>query len=276
MAIKSVLCPYSGELNSPAALDRAIRVARRHDAWLTGVVARGPAFLEKKFRNYMGADALRKLREEDEKRVAEIGERFTNMVSEAGISEKTEFVEFEDNDSQKLAAVARGYEIIIVGRHSEDLSDVHLSPHPDLLAMQSGRAVLVVPEDCETFGPATNILVAWDGKRSAARAVSEAMVLLENEPKVTLLTIGADAQESVDGLGGIRTMLARRGVEADHLHRSSGRFGVGKEILSVSKEIHADLLVMGAYEHSKFSHDLFGGPTTDVIAESRVPVLLAH
>jgi nucleotide-binding universal stress UspA family protein len=100
--------------------------------------------------------------------------------------------------------------------------------------------------------------------------------MLEQKGKVTLVTVGKKAVKGVDGIGGIKTLMERHGVVCEHVHCATAPKGVGYQILSTADEIGAEMIVMGAYEHSKFSHELFGGATTDVMAHSEVPVMLVH
>jgi nucleotide-binding universal stress UspA family protein len=276
MAIKSILCPYSGEKNSAAVLRYALAAARHHDAWLTGVVAHSPMNLERRFGGVVSQQILSILREKEDERSATIKRQFQSEVESAGWLEKAEFAEFEDNDDYVLSAFARGFDVVMIGAHSEDSSDTHLSPHPDVLTLQSGRPVLMIPDGFESDRLANHVLVAWDGKRAAARAVGEAMVMLEQKGKVTLVTVGKKAVKGVDGIGGIKTLMERHGVVCEHVHCATAPKGVGYQILSTADEIGAEMIVMGAYEHSKFSHELFGGATTDVMAHSEVPVMLVH
>lgn len=276
MAIKSILCPYSGEHNSAAALRYALKAARQHDAWVTGALAHGPGYVERQFAPMVGKQILTLLREQSAEVYKAIQARFGKEVAAAGWAEKSEFAEFEDQEHQALSAFARGFDLVIIGAHSASANDSHMSPHPDILALQSGRPVLMIPDAYEGKELASHVMIAWDGKRAAARAVGEAMVMLEQKGKVTLLTVGADAAANIDGIGGIRTLLTRHGIDAEHLHHDEMSGGIGRHILQAVDEVAAGMIVMGAYEHSKFSHEFFGGPTTHVLKNSKVPVLLVH
>ena len=114
-----------------------------------------------------------------------------------------------------------------------------------------------------------------DGKRSAARAVGDAMPVLEEKARVTILTIGSKAPMEVPG-GGLATALRRHGINAEHIHKNRSGLSVAETIENVADEVGARLIVMGAYEHSKFSQDIFGGVTNEILKTARVPVFLAH
>jgi nucleotide-binding universal stress UspA family protein len=98
------------------------------------------------------------------------------------------------------------------------------------------------------------------------------MSSLEEKAKVTLLTVGSKQAPGTDIL--LRN-LERHGIDADLILKSR-RKSVANTILTTAEEVSAKLVVMGAFEHSKFSHDMFGGVTTDVMRDANVPVFLSH
>ena len=146
---------------------------------------------------------------------------------------------------------------------------------PDLIALRSGRPVLIVPESYAAPALSDHVLVAWDGKRAAARALGDAMDIIEGKRQVTILTVGTDTPDPVAD-DGILRYLARHGITANRLHRSAQGRNIASVIEDVADEAGAKLIVMGAYEHSKFSQDVFGGVTHDVLKTARVPVFMSH
>ena len=115
-------------------------------------------------------------------------------------------------------------------------------------------------------------LIAWDGKRCAARALGDAMDILEDKARVTVLEVGKDTVPRTDTL--LRN-LERHGIDAQLVNKPRHR-SIAQTVLDTTEEVGARLIVMGAYEHSRFQHNLIGGVTTDVMAKSTVPVFLSH
>ncbi|MGH1464473.1 MAG: universal stress protein [Cognatishimia sp.] len=272
MSIKNILCAYSGEEAHGSGLVHAFKLARHHDAWLTGILRHSPNFLERRYAAQTPEALLERLREADQERIKEIRERFAATVEKAGLDDKCDFVELDEDFEGGISEYARSFDLVVTGVHSAALSDEHMSAHPDLIALRSGRPVLIVPNDYEAAGLADHALVAWDGKRSAARALGDAMPILEEKAKVTILTVGNKQDEGMDVM--LRN-LQRHGIETHHMVVPR-KGSVGATILRVAKEVSAKLLVMGAYEHSKFSHKIIGGATTDVLAETDIPVFMSH
>lgn len=272
MSIRNILCAYSGESAQSSGLRHAIRLARHHDAWLTGVVPHGRPFLESRFAGQVSAEVLRALAEADDRLIAEIRDRFETITEAAGLAGRAEFLELDTVAGAAVEEFARAFDLVVTGVHTDVASAGHLSAHPDQIALGSGRPVLVVPDGYDSDGLADHAIVAWDGKRSAARALGDAMPFLEEKARVTILTVSSSP---IPGVDRILTSLERHGIAADHLNRTKNRT-VAHTLLETAREIGARLIVMGAFEHSKFHHDLLGGVTTDVMRDAHVPVFMSH
>lgn len=272
MSIKNILCAYSGESAKGSGLHHAIRLAKHHGAWLTGVIPHGRPFLESRFAGQVTEDILRTLQQADDDHIAEIRDRFTAQVAEAGLADRAEFVELDTRGGDSVEAFARGFDQIVAGMHTDVASAGHLSAHPDQIALSSGRPVVVVPDGYESDGLADHAVVAWDGKRSAARALGDAMASLEEKASVTVLTIGTTA---VPGVDRIVQNLQRHGINGTHMNKPRHKT-IANTLLETADELGAKLIVMGAFEHSKFHHDILGGVTTDVMRDAKVPVFMSH
>jgi len=271
MTIRNILAAYGGKAAAGSGLRHAIKLAKHHDAWLTGAVSHGPSLLEARYGGQMHSSVLAELRKLDEERVKSIRLRFDEAVSALGDPSRASFVDLDHTGTPNLAVFARSFDLVVMGNHSDAPSEAQLSAYPDQVALQSGRPVLIVPDGYDENSLADHALVAWDGKRAAARALGDAMQVLEEKSKVTVLTVGT-APADVDVL---MTNLERHGINAEHVNRPRGK-SVGATIQETAAEISAKLIVMGAFEHSKFSHDVFGGVTTDVIRNAETPVFMSH
>jgi nucleotide-binding universal stress UspA family protein len=142
--------------------------------------------------------------------------------------------------------------------------------------MQCGRPVILVPQTAPSVFAST-VAIAWKGTAEAARALTAAMPILRKAKRVVIVSAdeghsGADTVQS-----GARLVQALRwsGVEAQlrRLPRSPDTPG---DILGAVAEEHADLLVMGAYTHSRAREMIFGGLTSRVLHDAQIPVLFCH
>lgn len=274
MTLKNLLLAYSGESSFESSLAHAIKLAVRYDAWLTVAMRNGASYIDKYGAGLTSA-LRRQLRGLDDADVSNAVDIFNAAVETAGIQDRAEFLLPDQLGDLLPSEMARHYDLVVTGFHSELASDEHHAANPDLIALRSGRPVVVVPDTYVTPTLSDHVLVAWDGKRSAARALGDAMYVLEGNRKVTILTIGgAKPEMPVDG--GILRHLERHGIQSQHLHNAHRSGSIAAIIKDTADEVGAKLIVMGAYEHSKLTQDLFGGVTHDVIRTARVPVFMAH
>lgn len=182
--------------------------------------------------------------------------------------------------AEEVAMHGRYADLIVLGQiDPADPWSPLLHPRPEEVALAAGRPILVVPYVGHFEQIGRRVLVAWDASREATRAVNDAMPLLVAASSVTVLTI--DAEQAVAGHGevpgaDIALHLARHGVPATAERTVSAGIGIGNALLSRASDLGADLLVMGAYGHSRVRELLLGGATRTVLATTTLPVLMAH
>jgi nucleotide-binding universal stress UspA family protein len=148
---------------------------------------------------------------------------------------------------------------------------------PERLAIESGRPVLVVPASGRFPGMPQRIMIAWNNRREAARAVFDALPLLQAGEAVTLLTVD-DAKGRTGALPDteIAACLARHGIRLTASRVAAEEWTVGEEIRVRAADMRADLVVMGAYGHSRFREYAFGGVTRHMSGNMTIPILLSH
>jgi nucleotide-binding universal stress UspA family protein len=123
-----------------------------------------------------------------------------------------------------------------------------------------------------------NVLVAWNGSREAGRAVQEALPLMSASSVVTILLVDPEEDADIDLAEDLVAHLGRHGLHArtQVIRHDLGTIAVSDTILTQVAELDADLLVMGAYSHSRFREIILGGVTRDVLRDMNLPVLMAH
>ncbi len=274
MAIRNILVAYNGSPSSDVALTVAHYMQRTYGAHVTGLLAmhsrvdmRGQPWLTPAIRN--------SILDLDRTYVREIKDRFHAACAEADQA-KTHWIAHRADADAGVSEYAQMFDLTIVGRRDFVFSEQRAIYHPDRIALKSGRPVLVVPQTWAEPQFVDHAILAWDGNRSATRALNDAMSLLETKRRVTVLTVaGAELAKQLNGID-VETVLTRHGIAHEHVTVEPGRKSVGEILLQECKSRQAGLLVMGAYEHSKFREDIFGGVTATVLETSPIPVLLSH
>lgn len=176
--MKNLLLAYSGEAAFASSLAHTITLARHYDAWLAAVMRNGPSYIER-FGGGLTAELRAQLQSTEDVDVREAIAQFNTAVREAGLEERAEFLSPQKIGATLPSEMARHYDLVITGFQSDLPGEEHHVTSPGLIALRSGRPVVVVPKDYNSTELADHVLVAWDGKRSAAPALGDAMGILE-------------------------------------------------------------------------------------------------
>lgn len=144
----------------------------------------------------------------------------------------------------------------------------------ETLLFRGARPVLVVPYIHASPPRFATAIVAWDGSAPAARALSDALPLLRRIARVELVSVTDEPVPEATHGRAVRH-LARHGVEAV-FHTLPGGLPVGEALLSHAADRGADLLVMGAYGHSRLREWVFGGVTRDILRTAPLCCLMSH
>lgn len=272
MTIRNILVAYSGWKTAQSTLVHALKIADHHDAWITGIIGHGRSRLAGLIGGQAPREVLEAIQKSEDQEIRDAKKVFEETVENHGRALRSEVLDVFDEDGATVASFARTFDLIVTAPHNTDVGEGHMSASPDMIALQSGRPVLVIPKNFDAPGLSAHVVVAWDGKRASARAIGDAMSMLEEKGKVTVLTIG---NKIPPGTNRLIQNLERHAINAEHVQQPKSG-SIGSSILKTCQNHGADLIVMGAYEHSKFAHDVFGGVTTDVLKESTLPVLMSH
>jgi nucleotide-binding universal stress UspA family protein len=275
MAIKNILVAYSGSDSSKSAVELAQRMMKKYGAHLTGALTFAPSEISTTLRPYASADLSSVIQKAETERRASIKAEFMDLVKDAP-ADNIHWLEAGGDVDYNLMELARAFDIVLVGQYDATRENRNLVPHPDMIALNSGRPVLVVPPVLPDTVLNDKAVLAWDGGKSAARALADAIDILESKSEITVVSVGEGSAEVLDRLEKVADHLKRHGIVSEpeivpRTHRS-----VGKVLLDVVDRHGAGILIMGAYEHSKFFEDIFGGATNSAISSAKVPVLMSH
>lgn len=274
MGLNNILVALDNNPSADAALRGAVAMQLAYDAHLTAIVS---------LQEQQGASsdmfpwvpaAIRKNIEKAASDAHDAVEgKFLTATAELN-REKIHLVERVTATDTSVSEASRFFDITVVGiPASGSMSFLH----PDRIALLSGRPVLAFPENSGGDRVARKAAIAWDGSRASARALNSAIRFMDTKDEVVILTVGAPPKIKIESSGlDPQTALERQGMPAKWIDIEQGKDGIAQTILDGAAEHGAELLIMGAYEHSKFREDLFGGVTHDVMARSNIPVFLAH
>jgi nucleotide-binding universal stress UspA family protein len=174
-----------------------------------------------------------------------------------------------------VAATARLHDLTVVSQGEPDRGGFDNQLPQDLL-LQTGRPLLMLPYTFRGAFKAARIGICWDGSRLAARALHDAMPLLDQADTLTAITLNlSEVPEDASPILLARQM-ARGGLPMRTISLNADRGEVQSSILSIAADESLDLLVMGGYGHARMQETVFGGVTREMFRSMTVPVLMSH
>lgn len=283
MAYKTIVVHLDASVRRAERLEIALRLAARHGAHLIGLFAADPIPMPR----YAAPDWSNALVEagEAQARVAcdEARSAFESACSQYP-DLSTEWRAGSDGTADAAAAVelsARYADLVIAGQHERDAPEGArvAARFPEDLVMLLARPLLMIPYAGHFKGPMRRVLLAWDGSAQAMRAATGALPLLLDAEEVQVTAFDVEKHPLAHGEqpGADATLyLARHGVKAIAARHHSVSGDVGSAILSRAADMGADLIVMGAYGHSRAKERILGGATRTLFESMTVPVLMSH
>lgn len=280
MSLKDILTIIiSAEADAPA-IAMAEQLAAAHDAHLAAAFLTAlpdePLAYEPTVVAGVWAELLARARSQAAAERARVDAR----LLQSGRPVEMRTAEALARDLGRVAAVhARYADLAVLTRPAAGESADMRSDLIEGVLFHAGRPALIVPPDWSGGSIGRNIVIAWDASREATRAVADARPFLEKCAKATILTI--DAKPKAFGHGeapgaNIAAHLSRLGIAVTVRNADSLSRPIGKAIIEETTTLVGDLLVMGAYRHSRLQERLFGGATRELLEHARIPLLLAH
>jgi len=280
--MKTVLVPLLGSDNTATLLSAAAAVGKQFDSLIEGFCFK-PTYLATAYFE-AGSPAIdERFEQEYRAQAASLRDRFFDRLEAEGISKiggptkpgqgGARWVDQVESGYGYITYRARLFDLVIVsgGAPTED----HFASGVFEAALfETGRPVLVMPPS-EIRELGSNVVIVWNGSDESVRALVLAMPFLRKASRVFVLSVeGA----TVPGphVHEVAEYLAHQGIESEARHVHPKRVSAGQAIVEESEGLGADLLVKGAYTHSRLRQMIFGGPTRHILEHATVPVLMAH
>ena len=274
---KTLLVPVDGRSRSARSLGMAAKLASAFDAHVVGLFVKPSAHVPSYALAEGESETMRALmRERVDALAQEARAQFDAGVKAGGIA-RHEWRVAEGDAAETVALHARYADLVVVNQ--TDPAAEEKAHFADQLLMSVSRPVLIAPYVGEIAGAAQNIMACWNATPEAARALTDALPRLQRARKVTILSIkprGSPQGHGESAGSDIALFLARHGVRAEASSAAAADVDVGNLILSRAFDLGADLIVMGAYGHSRLREMVLGGATRTLLASMTVPVLMSH
>ena len=274
MAYKDLLVHVDSSSHCAMRLTLAVTLARRFGAHLTGLHVMPTLAISPFIADQFPTAIL----DEGHARIAQLREdaRASFAAATRLLEGEAEWRETRGDPVDAMRLAARKADLAILGQPDPGGDGAGGADLPGQVVMGSGRPVLIVPYAGSFANVGGRVLVAWNGSAQAARAVNDALPFLQSAERVVVVTVNSARGDRIEAAD-IARHLARHGIAAEIsdivIDRESD---VGDVLLSRASDEAVDLIVMGAYGHSRLRELVLGGVSRALLGHMTVPVLMAH
>jgi len=290
MAIRDIVVCLDPSIAGEGRLKLAVGLARAHQARLTGAYVVSPSLGGPGGVGFgplppAGTDGLLGAAADtaaaaprEAERAEQAEQRFSSELRLCGIDGEWHLL--DDGDAVGFIELAKSADLAIVGQRPTDArADGAARLRPDDILVELGRPVLVVPYAGSFEMVGRRALAAWDGTREANRALNDALPLIAEAEAVTVIYVGTQ-ETSIEwvrpALERMVRHLRRHGIAAHPEESLRGDMAVSDLLLSRAADLDADMIVAGAYHHSKLREALLGGVSRELLQHMTVPLLMSH
>lgn len=279
MDYRTILVHLDGAKRRSERQELAFALADRYDAHLVGLFALSAPWVP----SYIRADASALLIAAQERRRAESAAEAEAEFRAAAARYGNVKAEWRASGADALDAVrlnARYADLVVIGQLERDTErETGIAQEfVDELVVSCGRPVLLVPYAGHFPDAGKRALVAWNASPEASRAISDALPLLARAESVDVVVFaaGRSGDHGEEPGADAALYLARHGVKAAVSRYGSPGLDIGSQILSRAADMDVDLIVMGAYGHSRIRELVLGGATRTILESMTAPVLMSR
>jgi nucleotide-binding universal stress UspA family protein len=275
--IKDIVVNLTPGAEDDPASRYAISLAEAFDAHVTGVAFAYDPPWPPAITDLGGAQILRSLLEKSRADARATAAQFEATAKRSQLSVQTLTPEASPpGAAEAIANLVRTYDLAVL-KQSSSGDDVTSQDVIEAVLFNSGRPALIVPYVQKAGFSVKRVLICWDGSRASARAVADSLPLIAKANNVQVLTVVTGKFDENDVAGAdITEHLARYKLRTELTRLPAPDIDVASAILSHAADVDADLIVMGAYGHSRLRDFVLGGATRSMLQAMTVPTLMSH
>jgi nucleotide-binding universal stress UspA family protein len=277
MTIKDIVVNLSVAEGGSFAGDYAVSIAAAFGAHITGIAFAYDPIVPVAATGYIPPEVIDTQQRDNDEAAKSAMARFSAAADRAGIAaEPTMLAASFAGAGEHFGQIARRFDLAIVGQPEPDTGAVEELIAESVL-FEAGRPMIIVPYIQTAPLKLDRVMACWDGGRPAARAIADAMPLLERAGLVEVVIVSNERgkRDEIPGAD-MGQHLARHGLKVDIKRISEGSIDVADALLSHAADFSADLIVMGGYGHSRLREFVLGGVTHSILKSMTAPVLMSH
>jgi nucleotide-binding universal stress UspA family protein len=273
MTYKTILVHVGPDPEAENRLTTALTLGQLFDATIFGVGAIAWDPYVDPALGYVDGAAIEALRLDVENDLAAAKALFDRLT--AGYARPSFWRTVRDYPGATVSALSRCADLILASPEAKGFGSERVAAPADLV-MRSGPPVLLLPPGTTELTP-RRVLIGWNNTREARRAVSDAIPLLKAAEEVAVVQIaeGGDAGDDAT-LRDVVNRLDRHGIEAEASIAPRLKLSVPEELMGLASSRNADVVVLGAYGHSRLREWAFGGVTAELIQSPRRPIFFGR
>ncbi len=279
MPIKTILVYLPSNRNAASILEPVLRIAGPRGAHVIGLHLTADLPIYGEFPAEVSSEVMERLQKVGSDTAAAAKKSFEDAFKSSDVShEWRAFTASYGAGADLIASQGSTADLIVCGKAAGDVPDAW-DDFAETAVLRSGRPVLIVPSSHTAGQIGKHAVIAWNGTREAVRAVFDSLDLIRDAETVRAVTfidqesqrLAAKAQAAALG-----ETLQRHGIRVSCDVAFADNTHTGDAILSALVDEGCDLLIMGAYSHSRFREMIFGGVSRDILRDSWVPILVSH
>ena len=272
--MQAILVPLSETNGMPSMLRCAAKVAGQFSSSVEGAYVRAePSVILASDDTGATTPALiESFEREDAARASRLKESFMAACQAEGVGDHATVTDISGAGGG-LGGYGRLFDLIVVGRPGRVAESPPMTTLETVL-FDTGRVLLIAPPAApDSVG--RNVMVAWNGSSETARTIALSMPLLKQAEKVTVVTVDTGVVTGPDG-GGIVTYLSHHGIKAERDDVAASSRSAGEAMLDEAVKLGSDMMIKGGYTRSRLRQTIFGGPTSHILANATIPVIMSH
>lgn len=278
MGPKTLLVCLTTPENAETLMQVAAPLARKHNAHLIGLHTIEALVVYPGIAMHIPEPAFKIFNDSQREEAAAIKAVFTKHTNAETFQSEFRLLRAESaTASERLVESARAADLVIMAQADKDTDRFDQRHAQADIIRNSGRPVIVVPNGYDGPEIGDNVLIGWTDTRESARAAHDVLQIASDGADLTLLRVGtpaADALKDADAIDVAET-IARHGFKTTIDTRAKNGDSVAEVLENTAFEIGADLIVTGAFGHSKAYDFVMGATTHALLRDARMPVLFS-
>ncbi len=275
----NILISLNDTANLDALLETACALAAKYDAHLTGVFIIPAVQVYPVYEGIAMAEVFEGQHEKYKNMAVDVHKQFEQALKKNLVSgEWRELEAARPSIADVFIEQARTVDLAMISQVDSDKDCGVEQEFAERVIMESGRPVLLLPRQKAFATIGEKVLIGWNRTQEAARASFDSMMLLSDTSEVNLVWVDPQKQRDLSGNvpgAELAKTFARHNIKVTTEALPTTDENAGEALLTRAVDVDADLLVMGAYGHSRMREFIFGGATRYVLNNMTLPVLMS-